>query len=91
MASAKRANKLRRATISVLDGNGISKKVLYSQASAARQAKLDAIHKEYARERQRLYQDFQRHTWADWLKQKALNGDAEALAASSRVGTRTSA
>lgn len=78
---AKRANTLRRATIKIVDSKGISKKVLYSQASAALRASLNAIHKEYAKERERLYQGFQRRTWADWLKQEAVNGNAEALAA----------
>lgn len=78
---AKRSNRLRRAAIKIVDGKGINKKVLYSQASAAMRAKLDAIYKDYAKERERLYQGFQRRTWADWLKQEALSGNAEALAA----------
>lgn len=78
---AKRSNRLRRAAIKIVDGKGINKKVLYSQASAAMRAKLDAIYKDYAKERERLYQGFQRRTWADWLKQEALNGNSEALAA----------
>jgi hypothetical protein len=72
---------LRRATIKVVDGKGISKKVLYSQASTALRDRLAAIHKEYAKEREKLYQGFQRRAWADWLKQEALQGNAEALTA----------
>jgi hypothetical protein len=78
---AKRANRLRRATIKVVDSKGISKKVLYSQASTALRDRLAEIHKEYAKEREKLYQGFQRRAWADWLKQEALQGNAEALTA----------
>ena len=78
---AKRSNRLRRATIKIVDGQGISKRVLYSQASAALQSTLESIHKDYTRAREHLYRDFQRKTWADWLRQKAVEGDSEALAA----------
>ena len=78
---AKRSNRLRRATVKIVDGKGINKRVLYSQASAALRASLDAINKEYTKEREQLYKGFQRKTWADWLKQAALKGDTEALTA----------
>jgi hypothetical protein len=78
---AKRTNRLRRATVKVVDGKGINKRVLYSQASASLRATLDAINKDYAKEREQLYQGFQRKTWADWLKQEAIKGDTEALTA----------
>ena len=78
---AKRSNRLRRAAIKVVDSQGISKKVLYAQASAALRAALDAIHKQYTKERKQRYQSFQRRTWADWLKREAMQGDAQALAA----------
>lgn len=76
---AKRASRLRRATIKVVDSKGISKRVLYSQASSALRDLLAEIHKEYAKEREKLYQGFQRRAWADWLKQEALQGNGEAL------------
>jgi len=78
---AKRSNRLRRATVKIVDGKGINKRVLYSQASAALRTSLDAINKEYAKDREQLYKGFQRKTWADWLKQEALKGDTEALTA----------
>lgn len=78
---AKRANRLRRATIKVVDGRTVSKKVLYSQASKALRVSLDAIHAEYTREREKLYQGFQPRTWADWLKAEAMQGNHEALSA----------
>lgn len=78
---ARRANRLRRATIKLVDSKGISKKVLYSQASGALRDRLAEIHKAYAKEREKLYQGFQRRAWADWLKQEALQGNADALTA----------
>ena len=78
---AKRANKLRRSIIDSIDGREISKKLMYFQASASLLSKLDAIHKEYAKERKKLYQDFRQRTWADWLKSEAMKGNAEALLA----------
>ncbi|MBN8462313.1 MAG: relaxase/mobilization nuclease domain-containing protein [Dechloromonas sp.] len=78
---AKRASRLRRATVKVVDSKGISKRVLYSQASTALRDRLAEIHKEYAKEREKLYQGFQRRAWADWLKQEALQGNGEALTA----------
>ncbi|CAI10575.1 TraI protein of DNA transfer system (plasmid) [Aromatoleum aromaticum EbN1] len=78
---AKRANRLRRATITVVDSKGVGKKALYSQASTALRDQLAEIHKEYAKEREKLSQGFKRRAWADWLKQEALQGNADALAA----------
>mgnify|MGYP000947906789 FL=1 len=39
------------------------------------------IHKDYAKDRERLYEGHQRRQWADWLKQEATQGNSEALAA----------
>jgi hypothetical protein len=81
VADARRANKLRRAAVKIVDSKGINKKTLYAQASAALRASLESIHGEYAKEREKLYQGFQRRAWADWLKQEAMNGNHEALVA----------
>src|SRR5574340_1065337 len=78
---ARRASRLRRATIKLVDNKGISKKVLYSQASGALRDRLAEIHKAYAKEREKLCQGFQRRAWADWLKKEALHGNADALTA----------
>lgn len=76
---AKRGNRLRRATIKVIQDRSVSKRLLYGQAAAALKTKLDSIHKEYAREREQLYQGFKRETWADWLKSEAQKGNTKAL------------
>lgn len=82
---ARRANRLWRATIKVVGGKdrgkGISKKVLYGQASRALAERLAGIHAAYAKEREALCQGFRRRAWADWLKHEALQGNAKALAA----------
>jgi len=78
---AKRSNRLRRAAIKIVDGKGIDKRVLYSQASVSLRATLDSIHQDYSKEREQLYKGFQRKTWADWLRLEAIKGDSEALAA----------
>jgi hypothetical protein len=78
---AQRNNRLRRAAIKIMDGKGINKKLLYSQASTALHDRLNVIRKTYAEEREQLYKSFQRRTWADWLKQEAMKGNVEALAA----------
>lgn len=84
---AKRASRLWRAAINITDGKGINKKRLYVQAGKRLKAKMETIHTDYRTERKRLYQDFQRRTWADWLRQEALNGNAEALTALRSRGT----
>jgi DNA relaxase TraI-like protein/relaxase-like protein/conjugative element/phage-associated large polyvalent protein len=78
---ARRANRLQRAMIKIVDSKGISKKVLYLQASSALRDRLAEIRNAYAKEREKLCQGFQRRAWADWLKQEALQGNADALTA----------
>lgn len=77
---AKQKAATKRAAIKLASG-GVTKRLLYSQASVALRADLDRIHKGYIKERERLYQDIQRRQWADWLKQQATQGNNEALAA----------
>lgn len=77
--NAKKASATRRAAIKLLGGGHLTKRLLYSQASASLRAGLETIHKDYDQERARVYQDFQRKTWADWLKQEAMRGNGLAL------------
>ncbi|WP_394065481.1 TraI/MobA(P) family conjugative relaxase [Alcaligenes sp. WGS1538] len=81
VADAKQKAATRRAAIKLVGGGRVSKKLLYSQASATLRAELDGIHKDYTREREQLYEGHQRRQWADWLKQEATQGNSEALAA----------
>lgn len=81
VTDAKQKAATKRAAIKLAGGGRVSKKLLYSQTSATLRAELDGIHKEYAKERERLYQGHQRRQWADWLKQEDTQGNSEALAA----------
>lgn len=77
---AKKKAGAKRTAIKLLT-DGRTKKLLYAQVSASLGADLDAIRKNYDQERAKHYQGFQRQPWADWLKQQATQGNAEALAA----------
>lgn len=81
VTDAKQKAATKRAAIKLAGGGRVPKKLLYSQTSATLRAELDGIHKEYTKERERLYQGHQRRQWADWLKQEATQGNSEALAA----------
>ncbi|MFP2768288.1 TraI/MobA(P) family conjugative relaxase [Oceanisphaera sp. KMM 10153] len=78
---AKAKGKARRAAIKLTGSGKLTKKLLYAQASSALKADIDAILKQYREERTAIYEANARRTWADWLKQKAQQGDTEALAA----------
>jgi len=77
--AAKRANATRRAALKLLGGGALVKRTLYAQAGAALRADLEAVRKSYDQERAALYQAHRRQPWADWLKQQATAGDAQAL------------
>ncbi|HDL5062490.1 TraI/MobA(P) family conjugative relaxase [Citrobacter freundii] len=77
--NAKKAAATRRATIKHLTDGRLTKKLLYSQASAALRADLEAIHKRHDQERAAIYNEYRRRPWADWLKQQATAGDGQAL------------
>ena len=78
--SAKRANRLLRLTIKLMKGRPV-KKLLYAKAHKKLRSEIESINNQYQKERQALKNTYQRRTWADWLKKKALVGDTEALAA----------
>ena len=77
--AAKRANRLRRATIKVIGEGRINKKLLYAQASKALRTEIQSINKKYQKERQDLYGAHKRRTWVDWLQKEAIRGNVEAL------------
>lgn len=77
--AAKRSNKLWRAAIKLIGGTRLSKKILYAQAHKALCDKIQTINKQYQKDRSELYDQHKRRAWADWLKQKAMEGDKEAL------------
>jgi hypothetical protein len=57
----------------------INKKILYALASKAVKARIEQVQKKYLQEREAIYLKYQRGVWADWLKLKATEGNAEAL------------
>ena len=79
--AAKRSGRLRRATIKLIGDSGSNKKLLYAQASKALRDEIHAINRQYQKDRQALYDSHSRRTWADWLKNEATHGNAEALTA----------
>ncbi len=78
--AAKRASRLIRLTIKLMKGRPV-KKLLYAKAHKKLCSDIESINNRYQKERQALKDQYQRRTWADWLKKKALDGDAEALTA----------
>ncbi|MCU7936058.1 MAG: relaxase/mobilization nuclease domain-containing protein [Candidatus Thiodiazotropha sp. (ex Dulcina madagascariensis)] len=79
IAHAKAKGKARRALIKLAGGGRLTKKLLYAQTSNALKSEIDGIQKKYRAERQAIYETQGRRTWADWLKQEAINGDRQAL------------
>ena len=77
--SAKRGGRLKRAAIKLLRGTPVTKKALYALTSQAVQSNIEEAKTKYVKERESIYLKYQRSTWADWLKLKALEGDSEAL------------
>ncbi|WP_426107450.1 TraI/MobA(P) family conjugative relaxase [Massilia sp. TSP1-1-2] len=78
---AKRAGRLKRAAIKISGAPGIGKKVMYAAVSKTLRDDIAAINKEYKKERQDIYEKYQRMVWADWLRKEAMAGDQEALEA----------
>jgi Fe-S cluster biosynthesis and repair protein YggX len=79
--AAKGVGRRKRATIKLLDGGGLSRKVLYGLTSKTLRAEVEQINKQYLKERQDIYNKCQRLAWNDWLQKQATGGDSEALEA----------
>lgn len=76
----KRKHCLQRAGIKLLKGRE-NKKILHALAYKSLKNQMAQIRSRYAKERQEIYQKYQRHTWLDWLQQQATRGNREALQA----------
>lgn len=79
--AAKRSGRLKRAAIKLIKGGGLGKKVMYASTSKTLKDEINKINKQYLKERQEIYDKYQRRAWADWLRAKATEGDQEALGA----------
>lgn len=78
---AKRSGRLKRAAIKLVRAPGIGKKLMYAATSKTLRDDIAAINRQYLKERQEIYEKYQRRAWADWLRSEATAGDQEALAA----------
>ncbi|WP_298623908.1 TraI/MobA(P) family conjugative relaxase, partial [uncultured Legionella sp.] len=78
---AKKRGRIKRTALKLMNLSKIQKKFLYSHINKTLLNEIDSIRKNYAKERSRLLDFYRNKTWADWLKQKAQEGDQEALVA----------
>ncbi len=78
---AKRSARLKRVAIKLLLDPGVAKKAMYAAVSRTLREEIKAINLEYLKNRQTIYERLRRRAWADWLREEAKNGDAEALGA----------
>ena len=78
---AKRSGRFKRATLRLIKGQRTTKRILYAQISLSLRDEICKINQSYLNERQAIYRQYTRLAWADWLKQQAISGDQEALAA----------
>jgi len=79
--SAMRTGRLKRAAIKLLQGAGVNKKTLYALTSKTLKVDIEKANKQYLKDREIIYGKYQQRAWADWLKQKATEGEQDALTA----------
>ncbi|MBS0156797.1 MAG: relaxase/mobilization nuclease domain-containing protein [Nitrospira sp.] len=79
--AAKRAGQIKRNTIKLTMRGRITKKLLYAKVSQTLRSDLRQIVDRHRRDCVTITARYQRLTWADWLRQRALAGDQEALRA----------
>lgn len=75
----KRNGRLKRGVVKLTKGSGIAKKIIYAAISKEIKDEIQRINKQYLKERQEIYDKYQKRTWADWMRAKAVDGDLEAL------------
>ncbi|HEX8885913.1 MAG TPA: TraI/MobA(P) family conjugative relaxase, partial [Noviherbaspirillum sp.] len=73
--------RLKRASIKLLTGPGLARRMLYRGTSKTMRDAIDMIQKNYQKQREAITSRYQRRTWLDWLRAQALAGDRLALAA----------
>lgn len=79
--TAKHKGQLKRLAIKQFNKSGVVRKIFYTLTSKALKAEIKAINIHSQKEREVIYDKFKRQQWVDWLRQKAVEGDKEALAA----------
>lgn len=79
--SAKRAGRLKRATVKLMGGSAANKRLLYALASRSLKSEIQRAREDHQIARGRIASKYQRLAWADWLRARAEEGDAVALTA----------
>jgi hypothetical protein len=79
--AAKRGARLKRALIKIVDAGRPAKRLMYAVVGKALLTEIKTIGEQHAHERQKIHERHGRRTWADWLRDRAVEGDGEALAA----------
>lgn len=77
---AKKNSRLKRTAIQLMKG-GMNKRVLYALTSKTLLNELEKARHQYLKDKQTIDLKYKRCVWADWLRWKATEGEAEALAA----------
>jgi len=78
---AKRNAKIKRTTLKLMKISKIQKKYLYQHISKTLLDEIAQIQKNYFKARERQFKTHQHQTWFDWLRDKAQEGDQDALTA----------
>jgi hypothetical protein len=80
IAAVKQRTRLKRAGIRLATAPGLARRLLYRSASKTLQGELCRIQKTYREQREAISNRYQRRSWVDWLREKAIEGDRQALA-----------
>ncbi|HGK7612055.1 TPA: relaxase/mobilization nuclease domain-containing protein [Legionella pneumophila] len=81
ITKAKKRGRTKRAVLKLMKAPRTQKKYLYQQISKTLLKEIEKVRQNYAKERKHLLELHKNKTWADWLQQKAREGDKEALTA----------
>lgn len=81
IGKAKKRGRIKRAALKLMNLSKVQKKYLYQRINKTLLNDIGNIRKNYVKERSRLVDSHQNKTWADWLKQRAQDGDEDALVA----------
>ncbi|STX50150.1 TraI protein [Legionella busanensis] len=81
IAKAKKRGRMKRAAFKLMKISRINKRYLYQKISKTLIKDITQLQENYAKARSHLIDKHQNKTWADWLRQKAQEGDQDALTA----------
>lgn len=79
--SIKADARMKRRLIKAMDVSPLTKKLLYARVYDGMKKDMARVHASANEQRKDLYSTTKRRTWADWLKEQAMAGDEQALAA----------